>query len=190
MKKHSALSIGPVLPLVFLVGCSASSSPEVSPDAQGAYYVNDCSVLTEAIEQIGPPTGQVVDGIVISGDDAPIISVGPEAIPATSLSITDLRPGNGPSAVLGDTITVNYCGVGQSTGSIFDSSWASGMPATFPLEQGRLIQGWVEGVPGMQIGERRLLVIPSELGYGSQSVGSIQPNETLIFVVELISIDN
>lgn len=157
MKKHPALNIVPVLivpvlPLVLLAGCSASSSPEVSPDAQGAYYVNDCAVLTEAIEQIGPPTGQVVDGIVISGDDAPVISVGSETTPATSLSITDLRPGNGPSAVLGDTITVNYCGVGQSTGSIFDSSWASGMPATFPLEQGRLIQGWVEGVPGMQIG--------------------------------------
>ena len=175
---------------VFLVGCSSSSSPEVATDSQGTYYVNDCAILAEPVEQIGPPVGQVIDGIVVDGDDAPIISVGPDSSPASALTITDLRPGNGPSAEMGDTITVNYCGVGQSTGAIFDSSWANGVPATFPLEQGRLIQGWVDGVPGMQIGERRLLVIPSEQGYGSQSVGSIEPNETLIFVVELLSIDN
>lgn len=190
MKKLPAITISLSLPLALLVGCSSSSSPEAVPDSEGTYLVNECSILAGPVEQIGPPMGQLIDGIVVGDDEVPVISVGPDSSPASALSITDLRPGNGPSAELGDTITVNYCGIGQSTGALFDSSWASGMPATFSLEQGRLIQGWVDGVPGMQIGERRLLIIPSEQGYGSQSVGSIQPNETLIFVVELISINN
>lgn len=152
--------------------------------------MNDCALRSTAVEQIGAPVGQEFDGIVIGGDDVPVISVGPDSKPASELLVTDLRPGNGPSAAIGDTISVNYCGVGQATGSLFDSSWANGQPATFPLVQDGLIQGWIDGVQGMQVGERRLLIIPSELGYGNQAVGSILPNETLIFVVELVSIDS
>jgi len=101
------------------------------------------------------------------GRRLPIISVGPDSAPATELVVSDLTPGNGESVALGNTITVNYCGVGQITGAIFDSSWARGEAATFQLSPGALIEGWTQGVPGMQIGERRLLEIPGELGYGS-----------------------
>lgn len=173
-----------------LAGCSSSTETEAPGDDTGTYFVNDCALRSTAVEQVGAPVGQVIDGIVIGGDDVPVISVGPDSQPASELLVTDLRPGNGPSAALGDTITVNYCGIGQSTGSLFDSSWANGQPATFPVVQGGLIQGWIDGVTGMQVGERRLLIIPSELGYGNQAVGSILPNETLIFVVELVSIDS
>jgi len=64
-----------------------------------------------------------------------------------------------------------------------------GEPATFGLNPGGLIEGWVQGVPGMQIGERRLLQIPGDLGYGANGTGGIAPNETLIFVVELVDIN-
>ena len=77
--------------------------------------------------------------------------------------------------------------VSCSTGKIFDSSWTRGQPATFPLEAGGLIQGWVDGIPGMQPGGQRLLVIPPDLGYGSTGRGTIAPDETLVFVVDLVA---
>jgi peptidylprolyl isomerase len=73
-----------------------------------------------------------------------------------------------------------------STGKIVESSWTSGQPATFPLAQ--VIPGWQQGMPGMKVGGRRLLVIPPALGYGAAGAGPIGPNETLIFVVDLVSV--
>ena len=78
--------------------------------------------------------------------------------------------------------------MGLATGTLFDSSWARGAPATFPLTQGSLIQGWIDGIPGMQVGERRVLVIPSELAYGDNPPPGIAPGETLVFVVELLGV--
>jgi peptidylprolyl isomerase len=72
-----------------------------------------------------------------------------------------------------------------STGEVVESSW-SGDPATFGLNQ--VILGWQQGIPGMKVGGRRLLVIPPDLGYGASGGGPIAPNETLIFVVDLIAI--
>ena len=135
------------------------------------------------------PAGTAIDGLVIGQDAIPTVSVGPDSAPAIELISTELVPGNGASVALGDTITVDYCGVGQATGVLFDSSWARGEPATFQLEPGALIEGWTQGVPGMQIGERRLLEIPGDLGYGANPPGGIEPNETLVFVVELVSIN-
>ena len=86
----------------------------------------------------------------------------------------------------GDTLTVNYCGVGMQSRQMFDSSWTRGEPISFPLDG--LIQGWIQGLPGMKVGGQRLLVIPGDLGYGPQGQGTILPNETLVFVVELVSI--
>jgi peptidylprolyl isomerase len=73
-----------------------------------------------------------------------------------------------------------------STGEIVESSWSS-QPATFGLNQ--VIVGWQQGIPGMKEGGRRLLVIPPALGYGEAGGGPIGPNETLIFVVDLIKVN-
>jgi peptidylprolyl isomerase len=105
----------------------------------------------------------------------------------TELQTEDLVVGSGTPAALGDTITVGYIGVSCSTGKIFDSSYAKGQPATFVLEEGRLIEGWTQGIPGMRPGGRRLLVVPSDLGYGPSGSGKIAPDEALVFVVELSS---
>ena len=72
-----------------------------------------------------------------------------------------------------------------STGKVVESSWSSS-PATFGLDQ--VILGWQQGIPGMKVGGRRLLVIPPDLGYGAQGAGPIGANETLIFVVDLIAV--
>jgi len=178
--------------LIFLTGCSSSqdSDPEF-PDSgasSGPYSVNDCATLGSPIISETAPPGLAVNGLVIGEDAVPTISVGPESVPAVELNSQQLIPGSGASVAIGDTITVNYCGVGQITGALFDSSWARGEPATFDLVPGGLIEGWTQGVPGMQVGERRLLQIPGDLGYGANPPGGIEVDETLIFVVELVSI--
>jgi peptidylprolyl isomerase len=106
--------------------------------------------------------------------------------PATELVTDDIVTGDGAEAKAGDTVEVEYVGVAQSTGQEFDSSWERDEPFSFPLGGGQVIPGWDEGIVGMKEGGRRLLVIPPDLAYGTQSPSpDIGPNETLIFVVDL-----
>ena len=112
----------------------------------------------------------------------------PEGDVPTELVITDLIEGDGPEAKAGDTVSTHYVGVAWSTGEEFDASWGRG-PFTFTLGTGEVIPGWDEGVAGMKVGGRRELVIPPDLAYGPQgSPPVIGPNETLIFVVDLVSV--
>lgn len=107
----------------------------------------------------------------------------------TDLQITDLVVGDGAEARRGSNVEVHYVGVAHSNGKQFDASWDRGSTFSFPLGGGRVIQGWDLGVEGMKIGGRRKLVIPPHLGYGARGAGSaIKPNETLIFVVDLIGV--
>jgi peptidylprolyl isomerase len=112
----------------------------------------------------------------------------PEGTPPKALEITDVWEGDGKVASAGDTVEVHYVGVAYSTGEEFDASWNRGEPLRFRLGVGQVIQGWDEGVQGMKVGGRRKLVIPPDLGYGSRGAsGAIKPNETLIFVCDLVS---
>ncbi len=105
------------------------------------------------------------------------------------LKITDLKVGDGTELKLGDTIKVHYKGTFAQTGQKFESTYDSGEPVEFPLEEGRLIAGWTEGLPGMKVGGKRLLEIPAEKAYGAAgSRDSIPPNTDLVFEVELISV--
>ena len=98
--------------------------------------------------------------------------------------------GKGKTAAKGDAVTVQYVGISYATGQQFDASWDSGQPFPFKLGQGEVIPGWDKGVAGMREGGRRRLTIPPEDAYGpAGSPPSIGPNETLIFVVDLVSID-
>jgi len=107
--------------------------------------------------------------------------------PPTKLVIQDVVKGKGKAAREDDEITVDYVGVSYSTGTQFDASWDRGEPATFGLSKGSLIAGWLEGIPGMRPGGRRVLVIPADLAYGDspQPGSGIEPGETLIFVIDL-----
>jgi peptidylprolyl isomerase len=111
----------------------------------------------------------------------------PSGAPAADLQQEDIVRGTGKAAKPGDTVSVQYVGNSWSTGTQFDASWDRGTePFTFPLGAGQVIPGWDQGVAGMKVGGRRLLVIPPDLAYGDQSPSpDIGPNETLIFVVDL-----
>lgn len=108
----------------------------------------------------------------------------------TELKTADVVEGTGPEAKTGDTVSVQYVGVLTDTGKEFDSSWSrKSKPFEFTLGQGSVIPGWDQGIPGMKVGGRRVLVIPPDLGYGAQgSPPSIPGNATLTFVVDLEAI--
>jgi len=106
----------------------------------------------------------------------------------SKLIIDDVIIGGGAEAVLGDTVTVHYIGTLQN-GQQFDNSNLRGTPFSFTLGQGRVIEGWEEGVVGMKIGGERILVIPPSMGYGSKNVGPIPANSVLVFSISLLSIE-
>lgn len=107
----------------------------------------------------------------------------------SELQKTDLKEGSGEGVKLGDVIRVHYKGTIAQSGLKFDSSYDGGEPVTFKLEQGGLIQGWVDGIPGMKVGGKRRLVIPANLAYGEQGTQGIAPNSDLVFEVELLAIN-
>ena len=105
------------------------------------------------------------------------------------LLIEEIVVGDGEEAKGGQSAVVHYVGVGVTSGEEFDASWNRGEPFDFPLGAGHVIKGWDQGVVGMRVGGRRRLVIPSHLGYGERGAGGvIAPNETLIFVVDLLEL--
>jgi len=110
------------------------------------------------------------------------------AVSSGELIIEDIEEGTG-SAVIesGDDIVIHYTGT-LTDGTVFDSSYDRGEPFQTQIGVGAVIQGWDEGVLGMKVGGRRKLTIPPDMAYGGQGVGSIPPNSTLIFEVELIEI--
>ncbi len=117
----------------------------------------------------------------------PAVTV-PDGPPPTTLVVRDITVGTGPVATAGSTVSVQYVGVAWSTKKQFDASWDRGQPFTFALGQGQVIPGWDQGVVGMRVGGRRELTIPPGLGYGSKGAGPIAPNETLVFVIDLLSV--
>ena len=109
--------------------------------------------------------------------------------PPAELVIEEVEVGTGEEAKAGHNVEVHYAGNAWSTRQQFDSSWDRGETFTFRLGAGQVIGGWDQGVAGMKVGGRRRLVIPPGLGYGSRGAGGvIKPNETLVFVVDLIGL--
>jgi peptidylprolyl isomerase len=113
----------------------------------------------------------------------------PTGAPPRRLVKEDIVRGKGRAAKRGDRVTVQYVGVSFSTGEQFDASWDIGQPFSFRLGAGEVIPGWDGGIVGMKRSGRRKLTIPPELAYGARgSPPDIAPNETLVFVVDLVSI--
>jgi peptidylprolyl isomerase len=104
----------------------------------------------------------------------------------------DLVAGSGPAAVEGDSVSVKYVGISWSNHEEFDASWNRGADSTFPvnpLGRASVIAGWNQGLVGARAGSRRLLVLPPDVAYGPAGRAPIGPNETLVFVVDVVSVD-
>jgi peptidylprolyl isomerase len=123
--------------------------------------------------------------VTANAGEAPTITP-PTGTPPATLQTQDIIVGSGTEVLATSTLTVHYTLMTWSNGSLVESSWNGGQPATFPLSG--VIAGWQEGLPGAKVGGRRLLVIPADKGYGPNGSGPIGPNETLIFVVDIIAV--
>lgn len=140
---------------------------------------------------------QAADGAAAAGGEPTQVTYAPELgvslnemteLPS-GLYYQDLGEGGGATAAAGDRVAVHYTGWLPS-GEKFDSSRDRGQLFIFRIGAGEVIPGWDEGVTGMRVGGRRLLVIPPGLGYGAEGAGGvIPPNSTLVFDVELVEIE-
>lgn len=144
-----------------------------------------CSSQPEPTINSAPVAATVLPSVSGPSNQAPTITR-PTGVPPTALQIRDITVGSGAVAASNSTVTVQYTGISWSDGQTFDSSWQRGQAATFGISQ--VIAGWQQGLLGMKVGGRRLLVIPPALGYGAAGNGSIKPNETLVFVVDLLAV--
>lgn len=166
---------------------SSASSSAAATDSAGSSDSSGASASPAASPSSGTPGSPGIPAVGNATDlkQQPTIQAGKGTAP-TQLVIADLVPGSGKTAAPSDTVTVQYVGANYADGKVFDSSWTRGQPATFALDQ--VVPGFAQGIAGMKVGGRREIVIPPALGYGDQAQGPIQANETLVFVVDLVSI--
>jgi FKBP-type peptidyl-prolyl cis-trans isomerase len=170
-------TLGMSLALVFAAGVTACGSSSKAPGVEPA----PSGGATQASIPTTPKPPPALS-------KKPVVTV-PKTAPPTKLVTKDLVQGTGQAASQGKTVTVNYVGVLYKNGKEFDSSWSRNQPFTTALSPGSVISGWVQGLNGMKVGGRRELIIPPSLGYGKAgSPPTIPPNSTLVFVVDLLSV--
>ncbi|MDR1427465.1 MAG: FKBP-type peptidyl-prolyl cis-trans isomerase [Bifidobacteriaceae bacterium] len=150
----------------------------------------DASAPAEPIPRASGEAVAPVEGlptVTLDESGAPSISVPADAEPPAELVAQTLIKGPGAPVTDGSEISAQYAGW-LWDGTPFDSSWdRGGIPLDAVLSSGQLIDGWVVGLIGQTVGSQVLLVIPPELGYGDADMGSIPPNSTLVFVVDILS---
>ncbi len=172
-----------------LAGCGDDSEP--APESSAA---TPTPTATQAAAEPAAEAATVA-GVQVAGarnlEAEPTVTVEEGAKAPQKLVSRDLVKGDGAEIASGDQVSVRYTGVSWSTGEKFDASWNNGTePFTFPIGAGQVIPGWDEGVAGMRVGGRRLLIIPPDLGYGAEGRPPvIAQNETLIFVVDTVAVN-
>lgn len=182
--------------LLALTGCSSKDEAAGTSNTQGP----DKTAAVNEMEGNNPnktaPLGEPILNTDGAGGEAGKAETktedakgeaGKEVTTASGLKYIDLKIGTGDTPKQGDVVVVHYVGT-LKDGTKFDSSRDRGEPFGFYLGKGEVIKGWDEGVATMKVGGKRKLIIPPDLGYGSQNMGKIPPNSTLYFEVELLSI--
>ncbi|MBG0739571.1 FKBP-type peptidyl-prolyl cis-trans isomerase [Paeniglutamicibacter antarcticus] len=167
-------------------GSSAAPSQPAAPAQLVVFLIESAKDVAKPLSKpegdaVTPPAGLPA----VKDDDKGVPQITIPTTPAsTSLVAQDLIVGKGQAVKATDTIVANYVGVTYKDGKTFDSSFARGQTATFPLN--RVIQGWTQGLTGKTVGSRVLLVIPKALGYPNPTAG--QPDGDLVFVVDILGV--
>lgn len=175
--KKGFLALGVLSLSASLTACSLDGG---SPKAESS----DNSSNPSNEEQDMANTGREYISVSANAGMEPTVGK-PEGDAPTTLFSRDIIVGTGEVALVSSTLTAHYQLISWSTGEVLQSSWKS---QSFDFTLGGVIPGWQQGIPGMKVGGRRLLVIPPELAYGATGSGPIGPNETLAFVVDLIGV--
>ena len=148
-------------------------------------FTNQPNASADRLTQNQPQIAQVTEkptSNIMSDDDNKAVTT------ASGLKYVVINEGTGAAPKTGQTVVVHYTGTLED-GTKFDSSRDRDQPFSFKLGVGQVIKGWDEGLSTMKVGDRRQLTIPPELGYGARGAGgTIPPNATLIFDVELLKI--
>jgi peptidylprolyl isomerase len=125
----------------------------------------------------------------VAPNEKPEVLVPSKKPPSYQLEIEDIVLGDGEEAAAGHVVEVHYVGVSWKNGNQFDASWDRGNTFKFGLGKGQVIPGWDQGVAGMRAGGRRRITVPPNLAYGKRGAGGvIGPDETLVFVVDLLGV--
>jgi peptidylprolyl isomerase len=169
-----------------VAGCGSSTAPgvQLAPSA-GATAAASTTVASASSTTTTSTTSTSTTPLPAALKTKPKVVV-PSGPAPKKLVIKDLIKGTGPAATASSTVTVQYVGVLYKGGKQFDASWndGSGQPVALPLTG--VIRGWQQGIPGMRVGGRRELIIPSALAYGAKgSPPKIPPNAALVFVIDL-----
>ncbi len=166
-------------------GVVAALAIVVSSCGGGDGDSTDSAVDVSLERQSAPPDESVTAGSTV---DASVPEVALPASTPTELVVTELRAGSGPESAAGDVVLVNYVGVRSADGTQFDANYGAD-PLPVILGQGRVIEGWDQGLVGVQAGEQLQLDIPTELAYGDEPPGEdIQPGDALSFVIDVVSV--
>jgi peptidylprolyl isomerase len=122
------------------------------------------------------------------GSHGPVITVPSRVTPPKKLVAKVLVRGHGKPILNGQTVVAQYSGVVWSSGKVFDSSWQRGFPESFVLGAGQVLAGWEQGLGGVPVGSRVLLIVPPSLGYGRQGdAPDVSAHDTLVFVVDIVA---
>jgi peptidylprolyl isomerase len=170
------ISIAALCALLAIAGCGGGDSSTGSTESTGSTSTEESTAPAKKSE---PATKKTKPKVTV-----------PKGPPPKLLVVKELEEGTGAEAKAGAQVTVQYVGVSYKDGKEFDSSWSRHEPFSFNLGAGAVIPGWEQGIEGMKVGGRRELIVPPELAYGEAgSPPAIGPNETLIFVVDLLAVE-
>jgi peptidylprolyl isomerase len=164
-----------------------TTSPEGNPvTLLSLFEVTDTARVPTRAEgvPVDPQPGLPV--VTLAENGAPSVNIPADYEPSEQLISQILIRGDGPEVPPGATVTVHYTGW-LLDGTQFDSSWDRGQPATFGLNQ--VIAGWTQGLAGQTVGSQVLLIVPPALAYGDDDRGTIPPNSTLVFVVDILGVN-
>lgn len=172
-----------------LIAAAAFALTACGSDDDGGAAATTAATTTAAAAQQKHGRECTADDIGVTGGfgENPTITIPDDCDPPTQLVVKDLVEGSGPGATVGQPLTMNYSLVTWSNKQKLDSSFDRGAPFELELGGGEVIQGWDQGLVGVQQGARRLLIIPPDLGYG-QGGNGIAPNETLVFVTDAVAV--
>jgi FKBP-type peptidyl-prolyl cis-trans isomerase len=150
-------------------------------DSGGEATSQACETRAETAEAPSEISTDLTEKPMVPATDAP---------PPCGLQIGDVVVGDGAEALEGTTVEVKYVGAFYETGEEFDSSWSRGADETLPVAvgAGQVIPGFEQAIEGMQVGGRRMVTIPSDLGYGPSGQGPIPGDATLVFVLDLVEV--
>jgi peptidylprolyl isomerase len=188
MRNHTSLTFAGIAAAVTLAGCGGTAA------APGVQLAPSAGATAAAVTTAASVSSTATTTATTSTSTTPLPAalktkpkvVPPSGPPPTKLVVKDLIKGTGPAATATSTVTVQYVGILYKGGKQFDASWndGSGQPVQLPLSG--VIPGWQQGIPGMKVGGRRELIIPSALAYGAKgSPPKIPANAALVFVIDL-----